>query len=89
MDCKRITDAGMRLLANSSSLVNLTLQDCRGFTDDGVSEVVRARNLDSLIVQGCRVSWKAVKGAAKSVRYDRNCPVYGRLSRSSMISTLD
>uniref|UniRef100_A0A0E0HJD1 F-box domain-containing protein n=2 Tax=Oryza TaxID=4527 RepID=A0A0E0HJD1_ORYNI len=81
MDCKRITDAGMRLLANSSSLVNLTLQDCRGFTDDGVSEVVRSRNLDSLIVQGCRVSWKAVKGAAKSVRYDRNCPVYGRLKR--------
>uniref|UniRef100_A0A0E0BTF4 F-box domain-containing protein n=1 Tax=Oryza glumipatula TaxID=40148 RepID=A0A0E0BTF4_9ORYZ len=80
MDCKRITDAGMRLLANSSSLVNLTLQDCHGFTDDGVSEVVRARNLDSLIVQGCRVSWKAVKGAAKSVRYDRNCPGYGRLN---------
>uniref|UniRef100_A0A0E0MMZ9 F-box domain-containing protein n=1 Tax=Oryza punctata TaxID=4537 RepID=A0A0E0MMZ9_ORYPU len=89
MDCQRITDAGMCLLANSPSLVNLTLRECRGFTDDGVSEVVRARKLDSLIVEGCRVSWKAVKGAAKSVRYDRNCPGYGRLNRWIMTSTLD
>ncbi|EEC69392.1 hypothetical protein OsI_38538 [Oryza sativa Indica Group] len=86
MDCKEITDAGMRLLADCPSLVNLTLRQCDGFSDVGVTEVVRARKLDSLIVEGCsQVSVKSVQGAAKSVHFERDCPGYGRLNRSSLM----
>ncbi|EEC69383.1 hypothetical protein OsI_38523 [Oryza sativa Indica Group] len=85
MDCVYITDAGMCLLADSPSLVNLTLRQSDGFSDVGVGEVVRARKLDSLIVEGCsRVSQKAVLGTAKSVRYERYYPGYGKLRRSSL-----
>uniref|UniRef100_A0A0D3HV63 F-box domain-containing protein n=1 Tax=Oryza barthii TaxID=65489 RepID=A0A0D3HV63_9ORYZ len=85
MDCIHITDAGMRLLADSPSLVNLTLRQCNGFSDVGVGAVVCARKLDSLVVEGCgRVSRKAVLGAAKSVRYERDYPGYGHLRRSSL-----
>ena len=84
MDCVYITDAGMCLLADSPSLVNLTLRQSDGFSDVGVGEVVRARKLDSLIVEGCsRVSQKAVLGTAKSIRYERYYPGYGKLRRSS------
>uniref|UniRef100_I1R6R0 F-box domain-containing protein n=1 Tax=Oryza glaberrima TaxID=4538 RepID=I1R6R0_ORYGL len=85
MDCVYITDAGMCLLADSPSLVNLTLRQSDGFSDVGVGEVVRARKLNSLIVEGCsRVSQKAVLGTAKSVRYERYYPGYGKLRRSSL-----
>uniref|UniRef100_A0A0E0BTG0 F-box domain-containing protein n=1 Tax=Oryza glumipatula TaxID=40148 RepID=A0A0E0BTG0_9ORYZ len=85
MDCIHITDAGMRLLADNPSLVNLTLRQCNGFSDVGVGAVVCARKLDSLVVEGCgRVSRKAVLGAAKSVRYERDYPGYGHLRRSSL-----
>ncbi|KAF2908092.1 hypothetical protein DAI22_12g156600 [Oryza sativa Japonica Group] len=85
MDCIHITDAGMRLLADSPSLVNLTLRQCNGFSDVGVGAVVCARKLDSLVVEGYgRVSRKAVLGAAKSVRYERDYPGYGHLRRSSL-----
>ncbi|CAL5097696.1 unnamed protein product [Urochloa decumbens] len=75
--CIAITNAGMRHLARSPSLINLTLELCDGLTDRGVAEVVRARKLESLTIEKCsRISLEAVQGAAKTVHYTDDCPGY-------------
>ena len=69
-----ITDAGVRFIAQTPCLSNLTLQMCHELTDVGVAELGRARKLESLVIEYCgQVSLQAAQGVAKSVHYSKNC----------------
>jgi F-box/leucine-rich repeat protein 2/20 len=70
VDCKEITDVGMRFITHTLLMSNLTLRCCHRVTNVGVAELVYAHKLESLIVKGCRqVSLEAAQGAGGVVLY--------------------
>ncbi len=74
MDCKDVTDHGMRCIAHFPCLINLTLRYCKRVSDVGMTKLAHAQKLQSLVVGGCpKISEKGVQGAAKSVCYEVNC----------------
>jgi F-box/leucine-rich repeat protein 2/20 len=74
VNCKAVTDAGMRFIARTPCLINLTLQSCNLVTDGGVAELVHAQKLESVIIEGCPwVSLQVAEGVARSVQYSDMC----------------
>ena len=82
VDCREITDDGLRFIVRTPSLINLTLRLCKRVTDVGVAELVRSQKLESLIIEGCRrVSEQAMQGAGRSVQYSVESASPGELKR--------